>query len=713
MSAVVELSDFSEPLPPPARRFGGSHTGPPAVAVLPGGTAGYKRDRIAVSFAYSEDLMHRLAQALGGGRTWHADLRVWSVPLTTSNCLKLREVFGPTMQRSPELISWYQEKARQENAEALERARRVAARERERQAAIDLAAERALYGSTSGSPLQPGGGVPGALGEADLVIVGDPPPRVPLAECAPTSMLHIAPPDPRYADDWRVPLQSEGAAWLSTNRGGVLADEVGLGKTRTCVMAALDGPRALVGVHLVVAPLKPARGTWPEEIRKWAPTAAIIEWPLGSASDHVRKLRRAAVQAAEAAGKRGTRRPVFLVVNHDAVRLNPGLADVTWASVIVDEAHEVLSIGNRGATSTKNAAGLRRLAVHAEEGMRVACTGTPFAGRLGNLWGLLDFVAPDRHGDRKTFVGAYTAPAGEVGSGVTLDRVQPGREAAWGGLMADWVLRRTRTAAQRAMIEHRIEVVDPLPEQLEQDKQWRDRTTWSGPHAETADARPVPVGDRSLMVGPDGVMPDVIVAVTRRIQLAVGAMDGIDDDSMLAGAKATYSGPSAKVDRLEQMLGDWGLLHPEWWHLAGEHGKVIVASPWTSGLDLVQAMLARHLPASSWCRIDGATSPAKVDAARQAFSGARGPGILLLSSTAGGAGLTLDQHCTRLVILSEHWTSDVQAQVVGRIANRTWETHREVTTLRTGGMLDTYIGRRAEHQDHVQTSMLELASARP
>ena len=41
--------------------------------------------------------------------------------------------------------------------------------------------------------------------------------------------------------------------------------------------------------------------------------------------------------------------------------------------------------------------------------------------------------------------------------------------------------------------------------------------------------------------------------------------------------------------------------------------------------------------------IDGSASAAKIDAAKTAFSAPRGPGILLLSSTAGGSGLTLGQ----------------------------------------------------------------------
>lgn len=730
MSTTLPVADpamFDVPLPKPLRQTLTPHSGPPRCSILHAGSAGNSRDRFAVRFARDEALLVRMRREMPRG-TWHPDLRIWSFSLTAEVCRRAREVFGETLVVDTELRDWYRA-ARAEELEAEQRkVERLARAERRREEQIRLDAERALYGDVSG----PGMVSPGLPSEEDIasaateeereqlrllaagILVGTPPPRTPIAECSPVSHRFLADLPAKFADDWRTPLQEQGAAWLSSNGGGVLGDEVGLGKTRTTIMAAIDGDRALAGVHLVVAPLKPAQLTWPVEIRKFAPAAAVLEWPLGSSTSRAKAARAAAIDVAIRGGRGGfTRRPVFLVVNHDAIRTHLGLLEAVYASVIVDEAHEVLSTGNNGPKgSTKNAAGLRQLQVHPEVGMKVACTGTPFAGRLRNIWGQLDYLTPGRWGTKNEFAAAYTSTAGEVGSGVSLDRVADGREAAWGRLMSGWVLRRTRNADQRALIHDEVVSIEPLEGQAEQDRAWRGRESWNGAHRPSDEHDIHPDGRCMIRKDNHQVVPDVILTVTRRIQLCVGEMNGIDDASIAAGAQASYVGSSPKVDWIEHRLEEWGLLQPSWWAVPGnEKGKVIIASPWTSGLDLVEEMLARHLPSDGWVRIQGGMSMKRLDAAKQAFSAGRGPAVLLLSSTAGGAGLTLDEYCTRLILLSEHWIEDTQSQVIGRIANRTWEGPRHVYRLRTRGMLDAYLGARTEHQDTVQTSLLELAHA--
>lgn len=682
--------------------------GPRALAfIATTATTGEKRPRLALKSEYDSDDLDRLKEVMPKGK-WVSRKLIWHWPLTTASCRKLRDVYGDRLIVRPELNSWYREEEAAQKARERERQQQIARAAREAEERAALAEERALYGKVaySVSPFEGiGGGAPLKLPEEWLDID-----RVPVDECSdiPTSLVNL--PDPSK----RLDMQLAGARWLVENGGGVLADEVGLGKSLTIITALLGSELATPGPHLIVAPLKVARATWPAEFAKWTSPGTVVlpEWAPGMSGAGWRQTRARSIaqcqQAAEGKGKR----PVVLVVNHDAlVQYRDWLQSITWAAVVVDEADQVLSVGHRGAGDTKIAQGLMGLRVR-PDGLRIALSGTPFRGRLANAWGLIDFCRPGAVGKtRKEFASALTQKVAEEGGGATLDRVRTGMEREWSHLMSGWFLRRTRTAAQRALIERREEVVEPLPAQREQDEFWRRRELWAGEHVENDEYEKVDIdGKRSVMQNIETglLVPDVIVAVSRRIQLSVGELVGTESPEEKVG----YAGPSPKIDRLIEMLGEWGLLEDEWWWMAGEHGKVIIASPWTGGLDLVHDRLIQAgVHESGILRIDGKTSGRSLEKVVAEFTSPRGAGILLLSSQAGGAGLTLDQHCTRLVILSEHWIDDVQQQVIGRISNRTWETSREVVLMRTAGMLDTYLGHRTAHQRATSTSMLELARA--
>lgn len=679
---------------------------PLAFIALPA-TTGESRPRLALRSPYDRDMVERLKEVMPRGK-WHAEKAIWHWPLTMASCRKLRQVYGADLTIQTQLNFWYAQEKEEQARREKERQLALAQAAREAEERARLAEERALYGQVSYSvnPFdQLGGGGPLQLPAEWLDID-----RTPVQECSGIDTSLIRMPEPSA----RLDLQLAGARWLVENGGGVLADEVGLGKSLTVLMAVLGSELAAPGPHLIVAPLKVARATWPVEIRKWTTEGAVVapDWHPGQSGAGFRDVRARSVAQCERAAAGHGDRPHILVVNHDAlVQYGDWLAGVRWASVVVDEADQVLSVGHVGGGSgTKRARGLMKLRVH-PDGLRVALTGTPFRGRLANAWGLIDFCRPGAVGtSRKDFASVLTQKVAEEGGGATLDRVRTGREREWSHLMQGWFLRRTRTAAQRAMIVKREEIVEPLPEQREQDQMWRQRELWAGPHVENDLYERVDVeGGRSFMQSKatGEAIPDVIVAVGRRLQLSVGQIIGGED-----GGKINYAGPSPKVDRLIELLSEWGLLEDEWWWMAGEHGKVIIASPWTSGLDLVEKrLLHAGVHASGILRIDGSTTARGLEKVVAEFTAPRGPGILLLSSKAGGAGLTLDQHCTRMVILSEDWIEDTQAQVIGRISNRTWETHREIVVLRAAGMLDEYLGRRTAHQRATAGAMMELARA--
>lgn len=706
------------------------------------------KPRLAVRSAFDADLLLRQKQLMPTGR-WDRGARVWTWPLTLPSCRRLRDVHGDALQMSQGLADWSCAAIEAERSKEAQRAATLAETARRAERA---AAERALFGSVlsdpdaTGEPDRDGASASGddpatqrgdrvarirsavrGFGSEALVRVASHDADVPESRFT----VPFAAPDDADAD-WREPLQAAGTAWLHSNRGGAIADDTGLGKTRQVISALLADDRALIGPHLILAPLKPARMTWPDEVVRWtAPDSVdLVPW-----SD--RKRAAAAMRMLRHRHGEVLARPLIVIANHDAVTttgwLAAGAHEVQWASVVIDEAHEMLSTGWRGAhVSTRRAQAIADLDVieASDGGMRIACTATPFAGRLINMWGVFDFLCPDGFGTRKAFGDLLTLPGtteGDDGTGATLDRLNPDAAAEWQRLMGRWVLKRTRSPEMDERVHVTVEIVDPTDDQLAQDNHWRNRELWSGrlprdvpglrvhrvtAHDGTSGTVVVRHDDADSI---DVVLPYPAVAVTRRIQLSVGEMDGLTDAEICAGARPTYrvtDGRSPKIERVIELLREWGVLTPGPWR-HGDTGKVIVASRWTTALDAVEQRIAMEpgLEAGMVCRVDGSSSAGGLTAAVRGFQSADDPRILLLSSKAGGSGITLDQHCTRLLILCEDWIEDTQTQVIGRFGNRTWITDRDVRIIRTSSMLDIYVAHRTAHQRGEQGLLMELASA--
>ena len=67
------------------------------------------------------------------------------------------------------------------------------------------------------------------------------------------------------------------------------------------------------------------------------------------------------------------------------------LADVAWATVVLDEAQFV-----------KNPAAIGRAVRKLHAGQRIALTGTPVENRLSELWAILDWVNPGMLGSARS-----------------------------------------------------------------------------------------------------------------------------------------------------------------------------------------------------------------------------------------------------------------------------------------------------------------------
>lgn len=150
---------------------------------------------------------------------------------------------------------------------------------------------------------------------------------------------------------------------------------MGMGKTRT-VITALDALNLTEDAFpaLVVAPLRVARATWPDEVKKWMPhlRVSII---CGSPSQRLKALRAKA--------------DIYCINYENAEWLAEQLTDGSpFKTIVADEASKLRSYRGRG--GGKRAAALAKIAHFAKR--YIGLTGTPAPNGLLDLWALGWFV---------------------------------------------------------------------------------------------------------------------------------------------------------------------------------------------------------------------------------------------------------------------------------------------------------------------------------
>jgi SWI/SNF-related matrix-associated actin-dependent regulator of chromatin subfamily A-like protein 1 len=217
------------------------------------------------------------------------------------------------------------------------------------------------------------------------------------------------------------PYQEAGVAWLTEHRSGLLADEMGTGKTVMTLTALPAGSACLVVCPAV------AMGSWMAEIRKWRPDLQPVR--LSKQSFAIPK-------------------PPFVgLVSYDSLPFDARPA--AGLTLVADEAHYLKS------TSAQRTQNFRLLAGRTLQatGRVWLLTGTPVLNRPPELWAILHAagLAYRAFGSWERFVelfhGRPNGPKGKWGTkwGSAAPEVR--------GLLKSVMLRRTRA-----------EVLPDLPE---------------------------------------------------------------------------------------------------------------------------------------------------------------------------------------------------------------------------------------------------------
>lgn len=503
---------------------------------------------------------------------WNADARIWTVPLSWAACKQLRTEFGSDLQVGPQLTEW----AREE------------------------------YGSRV-SPV--------------MVLR----PRLELD----------ADPD-LLGDDNLFPFQRVGARILVLAKRGLLADDMGAGKTVQTLVALrrLDALPALV-----ICP-NTVKRNWAREAAEWFPEADAVVLK-GTAPQRRKQF--------ETLHERS-----LLICNYDQLRSHSRLGKygsiemtakektpaelngVKWAAVITDEAHK---LKDPKAKQTRAAWAV----AHQQDCYRFALTGTPIANHLGDLWGLLHFVAPEEHPTKTKYLERYTLNVmNEWSGGLDVLGINPHLKDEFFEILDPRFLRRPK------------EVILPqLPP-----KTYERREVELAPKERKAY---VDMEEQQIARLENGTIaaPNPLAVLTRLSQFccAYATLEGEEKTLRLTE-------PSSKLDALDEVLDEMG------------NEQVVVAAESRQIIELSEARMEKR--GISFASVRGGINELQRDRNVQDFQDGR-VRVMFITLGAGGLGLTLTAAST-IVFLNRSWSMVNNKQAEDRI-HRIGQTAEKVTVL--------------------------------
>ena len=430
----------------------------------------------------------------------------------------------------------------------------------------------------------------------------------------------------------------EAAAGPTSPGGGVLADDVGMGKTAVAAALVAGDAAAGGGPSLVVAP-KSLLSHWACALREaGAGDVAVVHRPSAAAAAGAG---RAAVVVASYSCWTSTRR-----------RPPPELAGRDWARVVMDEAH--CAKNPRGLTH----AGLRAL----RSPCRWALTATPLQNHAGELAALARLVGFDTDD-----------PALLAREGLMLRRVAAGAAGAGGlalpGLVVADVELEFRHAHERELYGR---VREETARALALAAKAAGACGASGASGAFASARRQM--EVELRLRQAATHPAVYHASMARKR-------GVPHDVLLAHMEEAAREPplpSTKFDYVCESLA----AHPD--------ERALVFVEWASEMDLLaRYLVARGLPAP--VLFHGRLSVEAREAATLAFRAADPPAAMLVNVKCGACGLNL-QAASRVYLMRGQWNPALEAQAIGRAHRQGQARDVRVERLSVAGTADARVG---------------------
>jgi SNF2 family DNA or RNA helicase len=487
------------------------------------------------------------------------------------------------------------------------------------------------------------------------------------------------------------PFQLPGRDFLVTAKYALLGDEMGSGKTLQ-TLAALravhkqdeqvvygTGDDAGTGYvesgaypALVVCPNSTKRN-WAREITKWLPeaTPVVID---GSAAK-----RRKQLEAVYVDGRPAIRNAV-VIMNIESVKLHSRLAPygsvrlkkcaecdkvsgdaelspakcethdkelnaIPFKVCVLDEAHRVKD------PRTLQARAVWRVFHGETVTYRWALTGTPVANHPGDVWSILHTIDPDGFPRKSAFIDRYAQVEFNAFGGMSIVGLKPETRDEFLSLL-DVRMRRMLKALVLDQLPAKTRVVRHVEMSAKQAKAYKE------------------VADEYVLTTESGdkiVMNGNLPAATRLLQLssAMCDVDKGDTPEDMGTWKVTLTDPSSKVDELMSIIED----NPDKpLAIAAEHRQLI---------DLA----AHRLTAAGieYGLITGGVSGAQRDETVEAFQSGKLK-YILFTYKAGGVGLNMTAADT-LVRLQRSWSLVDNMQGEDRVHRIGSEVHDAITII--------------------------------
>jgi superfamily II DNA or RNA helicase len=437
-------------------------------------------------------------------------------------------------------------------------------------------------------------------------------------------------------------------AYLASFRfGGILADDMGTGKTSQVIahVAKRKQDEGEVPV-LVIAPTSVTH-TWENEIKKFAPSLTTLR--LQSGSDRAAKYE-----------------TIFdydvVVTSYALARLDAHqLERFRFRTLVLDEAQNAK---NPGSQIAKVVRGLQ--ADH-----RLALTGTPVENSLRDLWAIFGFVEPGLLGSETSFRRRFEVPIGEGDEGAA---------AALRSRLEPFVLRRTKEDVARELPERTEAVIEceltPLQRRL---------------YRGIAEAARRDVLAKFDDDGAESTTVHVLAALTRLRQVC--AHPGLLVPDYLDDPDA-----SGKFDAFIETVDEV---------LDGGH-KVLVFSAFSSMLKIMRTALDRKNVRYGY--LDGATKDRDRQSEVERFMNHEGPPVFLCSLKAGGVGLTLTA-ADYVILYDPWWNPAVERQAIDRTHRIGQTRPVTAYRMVTAGSVEEKIRALAERKTALSKAVVKADSA--